>query len=120
MLVRMTILALSALAIYGWPYSIEVLTVILALFATVYYYLVFKVFTGLSKVNAIFDDKKELHDRTMGTSTNIFMGVVVFVASPYSHVVAYAAPWLILNFVSLIISWLIFANFIEITDKDDE
>jgi uncharacterized radical SAM superfamily protein len=101
-------------ATYKLPYGIESAVTILAVLASMFYTMAFRLFTGLSQAELVED----VDILKMITIYMIYvtLAVVVFM-SPFAYVTVFALPWLAIQTVINIISILLKLDVIGIKRK---
>ena len=103
--------AAALAAAYGINGALEVTTIALALLASMFYLMTFRLFTGLSQAMII----KDFDVLSMITIYMIYitMATIVFM-SPFSYVALLAAPWLAIQTLINILSMLVKLDIIGI------
>jgi len=103
---------------YGAPYASIALVSIGLLFATTYYYLSFQLFAGLRVSHIVAKAKEELKSSTLSVFINILVATTLFIKTPYEYVALFLAPWLCITLCTMLLSWLVYAEIIEIKSID--
>lgn len=101
-------------AAYGIQGAIEVTTIMLVLFASMFYIAAFRLFVGLSQAALITN--VDLLKMITIYMIYITMAVAVFM-SPYSYIAIFAAPWLVIQTAINILSALVKVGVIGIERK---
>ncbi len=101
-------------ATYKLPYSVEVAVIMLSFFATTFYVMTFRLFTGLNTAQ-LSDDVDILKVITI-YMIYVSLAVVVFL-SQYQYIAILAMPWLGIQFVINALSILIKLDIIGIKHK---
>lgn len=106
--------AAALAAAYGIEGAVEVTAIALGLLASMFYFMTFRLFTGLSQAMLI----KDFDVLSMITIYMIYitMATIVFM-SPYSYVALLTAPWLFIQTGINILSILIKLDIIGIEHK---
>lgn len=106
--------AAALAAAYGIEGALEVTAIALGLLASMFYFMTFRLFTGLSQAMIM----KDFDVLSMITIYMIYitMAVIVFM-SPYSYVALIAAPWLVIQTAINVLSILIKLDIIGIEHK---
>ncbi len=101
-------------AAYGIEGAIEVTTVILALLASMFYFMTLRLFTGLSQATLV----ENVDVLRMATIHMIYvtMTTVVFM-SEYSYIALIAMPWIVIQTIINVLSVLIKLDIIGINHK---
>jgi hypothetical protein len=115
MMIKYLGVAAALAATYGIEGAIEVTTFFLALLASMFYFVAFRLFTGLSQA-ALSTDFDVLH-MLMVYMIYITMATLVYM-SPYSYIAFVALPWLIIQGSANILSLLVKFDIIGIKDNE--
>jgi hypothetical protein len=107
--------AAALAATYGVEWAIEFTAILLAILASMFYFIAGRLFTGLSQA-ALSIDFDVLH-LLMVYMIYVTMTVLVFM-SPYSYVAFVALPWLIIQGYANVLSLLVKFDIIGIEDKE--
>lgn len=102
---------------YWW--AGPVLASLMIFYSLVYYYTVTRVMITLDQV-VLTVEKNMLMESTLSIGINIVALVALYKLTPYAFVSFWCAPWIVMAFISLIFSYLILFEYIEISEKNDE
>lgn len=114
-----TILAVFAV-MFNYPYGEEILASIISLFAAVYYYLAFKLTAGLNSSEIVADDLDDTQQTTLAVFSNATAVATLILQTNYAYIGIVALPMIAITFATMIMSWLIYFEIIEITPSEDE
>ena len=114
------LLAVVFATFYGYPYGAEILASVILLFTTVYYYLAFKLAAGLNNSILAVDEVRRLQETTLAVFANGLAVATLIIQTPYEIVGWVSLPWIVLTFMTTILSWLVYFEFVEIKPKESE
>jgi hypothetical protein len=101
-------------ATYKLPYSVEAAAAILSFFATTFYVMTFRLFTGLN--NAQLSDDVDILKVITIYMIYISLGAIVFL-SQYQYIAFFALPWLGIQLLINALSILVKLDIIGIKNK---
>ena len=106
--------------VYGYPYGAEILVSVVSLFASIYYYLAFKLAAGLNNSILAVDDVKRLQATTLAVFANGLAVSTLIMETQYAYVGWVSLPWIALSFMTTVLSWLVYFELVEIKPKESE
>lgn len=114
------LLLLVGMVYYSVPYAPEVLATVVAGMAAFYYYLCLSLVVGLKTSSMVANTKSEIQSTVLIVFTNLVSTATVFTKTPYEWVAIVSIPWIVMTFLVMILSVLVYFEILEITDKKDE
>lgn len=103
---------------YPLPWVLPAIAIIMVVFSLMYYYLLFKVFSGLVTI----DVKPDFEIAQIWTTRVILIGagiVLILAGGYYQTIAAFVFPWLLTTFMFDVLTTLVKMELLEIRKKDE-